>query len=258
MLLAVDIGNTNMTLGVYDNDVLLFVSRMASDTKRMEDQHAIELMNILRIYGVDTKIDGAIISSVVPKLTTDFSAAIKKIYGIDAVIVDYNIIDKLGEKLDIMRENPKGLGADLIVGYITAKNLYGAPCIIIDMGTATTVQVVDKDGNMKGCAIIPGVNISFEALVSNAALLSSVSLDTPEKVIGRSTAECLQSGIIYGTACMLDGLCDKMEEELGYKCKVISTGGLAQKITQHCKREIEFNDTLLLDGLKYIYTKLSE
>lgn len=257
MLLTVDIGNTNMTLGVYDGDMLVFVSRMASDTRRMEDQHAIELMDILKIYEVDTKIHGAIISSVVPKLTMDISGAIKKIYGIEPIIVDYSTIKKLGGGLELMIENPQATGADLIVGYIAAKELYKPPCIVIDMGTASTVVVVDKNGKMLGGAIIPGVRVSFDALVSNAALLSSVMLEKPEHVIGSSTRECLQSGIIYGSACMIDGLCDRMEEELGYECSVVATGGLAETITKSCRREIQFNDTLLLDGLKYIYDRLS-
>ena len=252
MLLALDVGNTNVTIGVYDGEELLFVSRMATDSARMEDQYAIELLDILGLHKVDREaITGAVLSSVVPKLTEYISAAVKRIFGFRPLVVSYESL----EGLKISIRHPETTGPDLIAGYVAAKELYGCPCIVIDMGTATTITVIDKDGALLGGGIVPGVGISLDALTSRAALLSSISLDTPAHVIGRDTVECLQSGMVYGTASMLDGFCDRIEEELGYPCRVVATGGLAGQVVRCCRRKVELSDTLLLDGLKLIYDR---
>ena len=252
MLLALDVGNTNVTIGVYDGEELLFVSRMATDSARMEDQYAIELLDILGLHKVDREaITGAVLSSVVPKLTEYISAAVKRIFGFRPLVVSYESL----EGLKISIRHPETTGPDLIAGYVAAKELYGCPCIVIDMGTATTITVVDKEGALLGGGIVPGVGISLDALTSRAALLSSISLDTPAHVIGRDTVECLQSGMVYGTASMLDGFCDRIEEELGYPCRVVATGGLAGQVVRCCRRKVELSDTLLLDGLKLIYDR---
>ena len=252
MLLALDVGNTNVTIGVYDGEELLFVSRMATDSARMEDQYAIELLDILGLHKVDREaITGAVLSSVVPKLTEYISAAVKRIFGFRPLVVSYESL----EGLKISIRHPETTGPDLIAGYVAAKELYGCPCIVIDMGTATTITVIDKEGALLGGGIVPGVGISLDALTSRAALLSSISLDTPAHVIGRDTVECLQSGMVYGTASMLDGFCDRIEEELGYPCQVVATGGLAGQVVRCCRRKVELSDTLLLDGLKLIYDR---
>ena len=252
MLLALDVGNTNVTIGVYDGEELLFVSRMATDSARMEDQYAIELLDILGLHKVDREaIAGAVLSSVVPKLTEYISAAVKRIFGFRPLVVSYESL----EGLKISIRHPETTGPDLIAGYVAAKELYGCPCIVIDMGTATTITVIDKEGVLLGGGIVPGVGISLDALTSRAALLSSISLDTPAHVIGRDTVECLQSGMVYGTASMLDGFCDRIEEELGYPCRVVATGGLAGQVVRCCRRKVELSDTLLLDGLKLIYDR---
>ena len=252
MLLALDVGNTNVTIGVYDGEELLFVSRMATDSARMEDQYAIELLDILGLHKVDREaITGAARSSVVPKLTEYISAAVKRIFGFRPLVVSYESL----EGLKISIRHPETTGPDLIAGYVAAKELYGCPCIVIDMGTATTITVIDKEGALLGGGIVPGVGISLDALTSRAALLSSISLDTPAHVIGRDTVECLQSGMVYGTASMLDGFCDRIEEELGYPCRVVATGGLAGQVVRCCRRKVELSDTLLLDGLKLIYDR---
>lgn len=254
MLLALDIGNTNITIGVFKGDRLLFVSRMATDSSRMEDQYAIELSDILNLYNVDrTSISGAVISSVVPKLTEYISSAGEKLFGFRPVVVSYETV----KNVKITIRHPETTGPDLIAGYVAARELFSCPCIVIDMGTATTIMVIDKDGNMCGGGIIPGIGISLDALTNRAALLSSIGLDTPKHVIGHDTAECLQSGIIYGAAAMLDGLCDRMEEELGYPCRIIATGGLAGQVVKNCRRKVELSDTLLLDGLKLIYQQIN-
>ena len=252
MLLALDVGNTNVTIGVYDGEALLFVSRMATDSARMEDQYAIELLDILGLHKVDREaITGAVLSSVVPKLTEYISAAVKRIFGFRPLVVSYESL----EGLKISIRHPETTGPDLIAGYVAAKELYSCPCIVIDMGTATTITVIDKEGALLGGGIVPGVGISLDALTSRAALLSSISLDTPAHVIGRDTVECLQSGMVYGTASMLDGFCDRIEEELGYPCRVVATGGLAGQVVRCCRRKVELSDTLLLDGLKLIYDR---
>ena len=252
MLLALDVGNTNVTIGVYDGEELLFVSRMATDSARMEDQYAIELLDILGLHKVDREaITGAVLSSVVPKLTEYISAAVKRIFGFRPLVVSYESL----EGLKISIRHPETTGPDLIAGYVAAKELYGCPCIVIDMGTATTITVIDKEGALLGGGIVPGVGISLDALTSRAALLSSISLDTPAHVIGRDTVECLQSGMVYGTASILDGFCDRIEEELGYPCRVVATGGLAGQVVRCCRRKVELSDTLLLDGLKLIYDR---
>ncbi len=250
MLLALDVGNTNITMGVYDDKNLIFVSRMATDTVRMEDQYAVEISDILKLYNIDRKaIKGAVISSVVPRLTGYISKAIKLIFSIEALVVSAEIV----KDLEVKGGSLNMLGADLIVGCLAAKRFYSYPNIVIDMGTATTLFVTDKDGFIIGGSILPGVGISLDALTGRAAQLSSVSLETPKSVIGTNTPACIQSGIIFGASSMIDGLCDRIETELGYKCTKIATGGLAKTVVENCKSEIILSDTLLLDGLKIIY-----
>ncbi len=253
MLLALDVGNTNITVGVFDGETLRFVSRMATDASRMEDQYAIELRDILHLYGVRrANITGAVLSSVVPKLTGYLSHAVEKLFSVKPLVVSYAAVK---EFFSIAITQPETTGPDLIAGCVGAKARFSCPCIVVDLGTATTLAVLDREGVMVGGAIVPGVGVSLDALTSRAALLSSVSLETPAHVVGRDTAECLQSGVLFGAAAMLDGLCDRMEAELGYPCRVVATGGLAGLVVEHCRREVECSDTLLLDGLKVIYDK---
>ena len=218
MLLALDVGNTNITLGVFDGEELLFVSRMATDASRMEDQYAIELRDILHLYGVRrAHISGAVISSVVPKLTGYLANGVEKLFSVKPLIVSYETVKGF---LPIAISQPETTGPDLIAGCAGAKAFYSCPCIVIDMGTATTLVAMDKEGAMVGGAIVPGMGVSLDALTQRAALL---------------------------------GLCDRMEEELGYPCRVVATGGLAGMVVPHCRRKVECSDTLLLDGLKVIY-----
>lgn len=250
MILVLDIGNTNITVGVYQDKKLLFVSRMATDRMRMEDQYAIELREILSIYGVSMQeIEGAAVSSVVPSVNQSLVRAIRKLTNVDPVCVGPKT--KTGIKIDII--NSEIVGADLLVGCVAAAEMFEGPCIILDMGTATTFVILDEDRRMLGGAIAPGVGISLDALTSRTAQLPSVSLEPPEHVIGNSTTECMRSGLITGTACMIDGMCSRMEQELGKKCSVVATGGLAGEIISQCERNIIHCDTLLLEGLRLIY-----
>lgn len=255
MLLVIDVGNSNIKIGGFQGNTLKFTARLATDDSRLEDQYAIEIYNILAIYQIDfAKIDSAVIGSVVPKITQRLTAAVKKLFGVKAMIVGSNpeMYLKIGIK------NPEEVGADLIAGCVAVKELYSCPCILIDMGTATKLLVMDKAGTFVGGCIAPGVGISLDALFKNAALLSAVAMQKPPKVIGNSTMTCIQSGVVYGSAAMLDNLCGRIEEELGYPCRVIATGGHSKTIMNCCNREIEYSDTLLLDGLKLIYEKGKE
>lgn len=250
MILVLDIGNTNITLGVYRGKKLLFVSRMATDRMRMEDQYAIELREILALYGLSTEeIDGVAISSVVPSVNRFIVKAVRKLTNAEIICVGPKT--KTGITVDV--QNSEIVGADLIVGCVAAAAMFQGPCIILDMGTATTFVVLSENRQMLGGAIAPGVGISLDALTGRTAQLPSVSLEAPEHVIGNSTAECMRSGLITGAACMIDGLCDRMEQELGKKCSVVATGGLAKEIIQQCRRKIIHCDTLLLEGLRLIY-----
>ena len=250
MLLVLDIGNTNITLGVYDDRKLLFVSRMATDRARMEDQYAIELRDILDIYGISLeKIRGVAISSVVPPVNRSLRQAVHRLTGVHAVCVGPET--KTGIRIGI--RHAESVGADLIVGCVAAAQLFEGPCIILDMGTATTFTVLDEDRSMLGGAIVPGVGIALDALTNRTAQLPSISLEAPEKVIGEDTIACMQSGVLNGTAYMIDGMCDHIEQELGKKCSVVVTGGLAKEIVPLCERDIVYSDTLLLEGLRIIY-----
>lgn len=252
MLLTIDIGNTHITIGVYKKDKLLFVSRMATDRLRTSDQYAIEIKDIFRLYSVTPNdFRGAIISSVVPELSHAIESAVKILTGIEPIIVGPGV--KTG--LNIKSDNPAQLGADLVAGAVAVMNTYELPCIIFDLGTATTVSVVDKDGSFLGCVIIAGVNISLDALASRTSQLPNISIDTPAKVIGTNSVDCMRSGAVYGTACMIDGIIDRIEEEIGAKATLVASGGLAKEIIKNCRKKINYWDHLLLEGLRIIYNK---
>lgn len=252
MILALDIGNTNITMGVFDGRNLKFVSRLATDRQRTEDQYAVELRDIVDIYGVSiSEIEGSIISSVVPSLTSGIKRAVKRLTRTEPLCIGPGMKTGLNIKLN----DPSTLGADLVGGAVAAIELFDCPCIIFDIGTATTISVLDADASMLGGVIIPGPGIALEALTARSALLSSVSLEAPKHVIGSNTADCMRSGSVYGTASMMDGMCDRIEEELGKKCSIVATGGLGKEIVPHCRRNIVYCDNLLLEGLRLLYEK---
>lgn len=255
MVLAIDMGNTNIVIGCIDEDKTVFVERLCTDRSKTELEYAIGFKTVLELYGIKSdSIQGAIVSSVVPPLTHIIEAAIEKIIGKKAMVVGPGI--KTG--LNILMDDPKGVGADLIVDAVAGISQYGAPLILIDMGTATTISVIDKDRNYVGGVIIPGLMVSLDSLVNRTSQLPRISMDPPRKVIGKNTIDSMKSGIILGNASMLDGMIEKMEEELGYKATVIATGGLARVVIPLCKREILIDDELLLKGLSLIYNKNTE
>ena len=252
MILAVDIGNTNIAIGGYENEKIKFISRIATDDRRTSDQYAVELYDIMRIQGVSAaQIDGAVIASVVPTVGNALEMAIEKLSGIKPISVGPGVKNGINIKID----NPAQLGADLVAGAAGALGKYTMPCIVVDMGTATTLTVMDKDGAILGGAIAAGVGLTLNALAQNTTLLPSISIEAPKKIIGTNTVECMQSGLVYGTACLIDGMVERIESELGERCTVVATGGRAGQIVCHCKRKMELDDNLLLDGLIKIYNR---
>lgn len=252
MLLAIDIGNTNIVIGFIKDDKILFEARIATDRLRTADQYSVEIKNMMRAYGVENSdIEGCIISSVVPPVLDAVRTGVMKIIGKNPMVVGPGL--KTG--LNIHMDTPSQVGSDRIVIAVAALSEYPAPLILMDLGTATTIEVVSSDNVYEGGVIFPGVQISLDALVSHASQLPGISLDKPKKVIGKNTVDCMRSGIMYGTAAMLDGLIERMEAELGQKATVIATGGIAQFILPLCQREIILENDLLLKGLNIIYKK---
>ncbi|RGY97245.1 type III pantothenate kinase [Clostridium sp. AM58-1XD] len=252
MILAIDMGNTNIVVGGIDDKKTYFVERVTTDHRKTDLEYAVTIKNILEIHDISSgMIDGAIISSVVPPLNSTLTSAVKKITGKAPFLVGSGM--KTG--LNIIMDNPKATGSDMIVDAVAAIREYPAPLIIIDMGTATTMSVVDKSGNYIGGVILPGVRVSLDSLSGKTAQLPFISLEIPSKVIGKNTIECMRAGIMYGNAAMLDGIIDRMEEELESKATVIATGGLAKFITPLCRHTIIYDDALLLKGLLILYEK---
>ena len=252
MLLAIDIGNTNITLGGFEDDILVFTARLATDEKLTSDQYAYEIKSILTLYGYGlTDIEDCIVSSVVPTIEGAICNALTSICEVVPLCVGPGIKTGLNIKID----NPAQLGADLVVGAVGAISEYTLPCIIIDMGTATTISVVDKDGCFLGGSIGAGIRLTLKALCDNTAQLPSTQISAPPSVIGTNTADCMKSGLVFGTAAMIDGLVERMKDEIGSDASVIATGGLAKEIIKFCNTDIIYNENLILDGLKIIYDK---
>ncbi len=252
MILTIDIGNTNIVLGGFKDDKLKFVARISTNATKTEDEYATKIRSILVLHDVDkSEIEGAIISSVVPPLNAVMKKAINLIYGIEPLMVQPGI--KTG--INIHCDNPASVGADLICACVATHYLYGSPSLIIDMGTATKIMVMNDSGTFVGVSIIPGVNIALKALASGTAQLPQISLEAPKSVIGKNTVDCMQSGVVFGNASMIDGMIDRFNEEMGTELEVYATGGLASTIIPHCKHKITMNENLVLEGLNIIYKK---
>ena len=250
MILTIDIGNSNIVLGGVQDDEIVFEARLRTEVTKTSDQYCVDLKILLDVYGVRPEdIEGCIISSVVPQVLNSFQTAIKKLTGKTSLVVGPGI--KTG--LDIRLENPGQTGADLVVADVAALREHKPPLIVIDMGTATTISVLDQSGAHIGGCIIPGVKISLDALTNNTALLPGLQLDQPKRAIGRNTIDAMRSGIMMGTACMLDGMVERMEQELGSKTTVIATGGIAKFIVPLCKTPMIYDKNLLIKGLVALY-----
>ncbi len=255
MILAIDMGNTNIVIGCIDDHQIYFIEYMSTDLSKTALEYAIGFKTVLELYKIDVKeIEGVIISSVVPPLVNVVKDAIEKIISAKPLIIGSGI--KTG--LNILMDDPKTVGSDLVVDAVAGVNEYGAPLIVIDCGTATTMSVIDKNKNYIGTVILPGIKVSLEALVSRTAQLPRISMEAPKKVIGKNSIDCMKSGVIYGNASCIDGMIDRIESELGYNTTVIATGGLSKVILQHCQKKIIYDGDLLLKGLKIIYDKNME
>ena len=250
MIIAVDIGNSNIVIGGIQDDQILFEARLRTDATKTSDEYSIDLKMIFDIHQVRLEsIEGSIIASVVPQVLNSIKTALWKLTGKNSLVVGPGV--KTG--LNIKLENPSQTGADLVVGCVAALREHKPPLIVVDMGTATTIEVVDATGAFIGGCICPGVKISLDALTQRTALLPGLQLDQPKHAIGRNTVECMRSGIMLGTACMIDGMIARLEEELGCKTTVIATGGIAQFIVPLCRREMRYEKNLILKGLAHIY-----
>ena len=250
MILTIDIGNSNIVLGGVKNDQIVFEARLRTEVTKTSDQYCVDLKILMEVYGVsNTDIEGAIIASVVPQVLNSMRTAIQKLTGKVPLVVGPGL--KTG--LNILLENPGQTGADLVVADVAALREHKPPLIVIDMGTATTMSVLDKNGAHIGGCIIPGVKISMDALTDRTALLPGLQLDQPKRAIGRNTIDAMRSGIMLGTACMLDGMVERMEAELGSKTTVVITGGIAKFIAPMCKTPMIYDKDLLIKGLAALY-----
>lgn len=252
MLLAIDIGNTNIVIGGIQDNKIVFEARVATDHIKTSDQYGVDIKNILSLFEVRPgDIQDCIISSVVPPVFNSVRTGVVKVIGKQPMVVGPGI--KTG--LNIQMDTPSQVGSDRIVIAVAALAEYEPPLILLDLGTATTIEVVGKGSTYMGGCIIPGVRISLEALTSRTAQLPGIRLDKPKRVIGKNTVDCMRSGIMYGTAAMVDGMLDRVEEELGYSTTVVATGGMAQFVAPLCRREIKLEKDLLLKGLNILYKK---
>ena len=250
MILAVDIGNSNIVFGGVEGNDIVFEARIRTETTKTSDEYCVDLKIILDVYKVEPEvIEGAIISSVVPQVLNSIKTAILKLTGKNSLVVGPGL--KTG--LNIKIENPSQTGADLVVGCVAALREHKPPMIVIDMGTATTMIVLDETGALIGGSISPGVKISLDALTEGTALLPGLQLDQPKTAIGRNTIDCMRSGIMLGAACMLDGMVHRMEAELGQKTTVVITGGIAKFVMPLCSTPMIYDKDLLIKGLIALY-----
>jgi len=250
MLLTIDIGNSNIVVGFVEDKKIFRKARIATDPVKTSDQYWVELKNIFELFSIKTEqIEGVIISSVVPPVLNSCRTAVKKFIGLDPMVVGPGM--KTG--INILLDNPSQVGSDLISAAVAVRKEYSMPALIVDMGTATTITVLDRNGAFLGGSICPGVRISSEALSSRTAQLPGISLEAPSRVIGRNTIDCMRSGVMIGAAAMLDGIIDRMEEELGEEVTVVATGGIARYVIPMCRREIHYDHDLLLKGLVQLY-----
>ena len=250
MILTVDIGNSNIVIGGVEGDTIIFESRIRTDATKTSDEYCMDLKILLDVQKVDpASVEGSIIASVVPQVLNSFQTAIMKLTGKVSLVVGPGL--KTG--LNIKIENPAQTGADLVVGCVAALREHKPPMIVVDMGTATTMVVLDESGALIGGSISPGVKISMDALTDRTALLPGLQLDQPKRAIGRNTIDCMRSGIMLGTACMLDGLVERMEEELGCKTTVVATGGIARFVIPMCKTPMIYDKDLIIKGLAALY-----
>lgn len=253
MVLVIDAGNTNIVLGCMEGTRLRFTSRIRSDREKTEDEYALVFRNLFDLHRIDREeVEGSILSCVVSELTDSLCRAVEILVKKRPLVVGAGLKTGLNIKID----SPAQLGADLVADAVAALAKYPKPIIIFDIGTANTMSVIDRHGQFLGGAIMPGPRLSANSLSARTSQLPRIELEAPPKVIARNTIQCIQSGLTYGHAAMMDGLIDRVEEELGEPAAtVVATGGLFGTIAPYCRHTIVRDDTLMLDGLRILYEK---
>lgn len=254
MLLAIDVGNSTTSVGLFEKDrTLRFLASLDTDSRKTADQISIDLMNLFTLYGFSYKhVTGAILCSVVPPLNFMMEKALTRLLSKPPMVVGPGVRTGLNIRLTVQTQ----VGADIVADAVAALEKFTPPIITIDMGTATTIGVISEGRTYEGGLLLPGVNVSLEALSRRAAQLPDISLQHPKSLIGKNTEDCMRSGIVYGTAGMLDGIIDRIREEFpGREISVVATGGNAPVIVRYCRNPIIYDKFLLMDGLWAIYQK---
>ena len=252
MLLTIDSGNTQTVIGLFNGTELEDHWRIATVAERTADELALMIQQFLGFHGFsfDEQIDGVAISSGVPRVTVELRAMTERYFGFPALVVEPGV--RTG--MPILYDNPKEVGADRIANAVAAYDQYGGPSIVVDFGTANTIEAISEQGEYLGGAIFPGIEISMDALFGRAAALRRVELVAPKNVIGKSTVESIQSGAVFGYSGQVDTLVDRFQAELG-ECTVISTGGLAEPIIRHSRTIQHHEPWLTLQGLRIIFER---
>lgn len=252
MILAIDIGNINMVIGIIDGGEIRNIMQIHTEPQETAAEYGIKLRQLFEYYDIGlSKLEGAIICSVVPPVTGAVRDAVRHLTGLECMLVGPGIKTGMNVRID----DPASLAGDLVVGSVAAIAYYGAPAIVLDLGTATTMVAVDEKGTYRGGSIMPGVKLGLQALSAGTSLLPDISVTEPRRVIATNTVDAMRSGAVYATAAMIDGMAERMEQELNHPCKVIATGNLAGIITPYCRREIICDEHLLLKGLLVLYQK---
>ena len=250
MILAIDVGNTNIVLGVLNGEELVCSGRLSTNVNETDIEYSMKIKTFLDVKNI-TEIEGAVISSVVHALVRTLKKAVRLVCGVDSLVVGPGIKTGLNIKLD----NPAEMGADLVVGDVAVINKYPLPAILFDIGTATTASVIDKNGAHLGGAIMCGVKTAINSLSKGTAQLPQIDISAPSKIIGANTIDAMKCGSVIGTAAMIEGMVERFEEELGEKATVIITGGLGNAIAKVLRIDVTVDENLLLDGLRIIYEK---
>lgn len=252
MILTIDIGNMNTLIGGFEGERLCFTGRCASNLNRTEDEYVLLFRDILGMYGVEAKqVEGSILSSVVPALRTVVCRAIERLTEARVLVVGPGLKNGLNIRID----DPGELGSDMVVNAVAALAKYPKPIAVFDFETATTLSVISKDGAYLGGALVPGLRVSVDAMSASTAQLPYITLMPPAKLICSSTVSCMQSGAIYGSAAMVDGLSEGVERELGEAVTVVITGSYGGLVAPYCRRKIHLDENLQLDGLRILYEK---
>ena len=252
MLLAIDIGNSNLTFGGFQEENLGFVARLSTDCTATEDEYAIRMLQVLALHDVDVKtVAAVIVASVVPQVNDAIRAAVERVFHVAPLFVEPGVKTGLGIRCDM----PSSVGADLICACVAVNAMYTRPALIVDIGTATKLMAIDRNGAFIGVSIMPGIDMGANALALGTAQLPYVALGKPGSIIAKNTAECIRSGVVYGHAAMIDGMIERACEELGEALPVYVTGGLAPLVAPHCKREMVLDEHLILKGLQTIFRK---